>query len=98
MRLFGRDLIARILFKHDALARHQAEQLVIFLESLLLVFERLAHDLIDVMFVCLKQRTDLERRVVAEIRDVLARECRMRLRLVRLATIGMRLWPKIMKL
>jgi hypothetical protein len=72
MRLFGGDLHARVLLQHDVAAGHQAEELVILGESLLLVRKRLAQDLIDVMLVSLQQRPDLERGVPAEAGDVLA--------------------------
>ena len=66
MRLFGRDLIARVLFEHDAFARDHHEQLAIFLKTLPLMLERLAQDFIDVVLVRLEQRADLERRVTTQ--------------------------------
>src|SRR5205807_10210559 len=63
---------------------NRREELAVLLQSLLLVGERLAQDLVDVVLVRFQQRSELERRVTAEIGDVLAGLHRVRLSLVRL--------------
>ena len=86
---FGGDLLARVFLEHDALAGHLIEELAVFREPFLFVRQRLAENLVDVVLVGLEQRADLQRRMAAEIGDVLAR-----LRRVSLGLIGLAAQPR----
>src|SRR5437879_7170681 len=69
--LLGGHLRARVFLQHDVAPGHRRQELAVLGESFLLVHERLAQNLIDVVLVRLQQRADLERRVTREIGDVL---------------------------
>src|SRR5580698_6956753 len=77
----GGDLRAGVFLEHDVAPLHQPHELVVLREPLLLVRERLAQDLVDVVLVGLQERAKLERGVATEARDVLAGAYRVGLRL-----------------
>src|SRR3984885_11164628 len=62
----GRDLGARVFLEHDVAPFHQPHELVVFRQTLFLMGECLAQDLVDVVFVGLEQLSELQRRVAAE--------------------------------
>ena len=77
MLLFRADHLAGVLLEHDRVAFRLGEQLVIERERVALVLHGLAQDVADVVLVRLDQRTDRERRVLADLRDQLAGLLRM---------------------
>src|SRR6516164_442370 len=85
VRFLGGDLRTRVLLEQDVAPGDDREELAVLGEPFLLVSERLAQDLVDVVLVGLEQRADLQRGVLAEGGDVLARLYGVCLRLVRLA-------------
>jgi len=72
MRFLGGDLRTRVFLEQDVTPGDDREELAILGESFLLVRQRLAQDLVDVVLVGLEQRSNLQRRVLAESGDVLA--------------------------
>src|SRR5258708_21330831 len=66
-RLLGRDLRARILLEHDAASADLGEELAVLRKALLLVYQRLAQDLVDVVLMGLEQCPNAQRGVAAEI-------------------------------
>src|SRR5918995_5981244 len=70
--LFQLDLLARVLLQPNALVAHEIEQLVVRAQRRVLVLEGLMEDLPDLVLVRFDQLADLEGRVTAERRNVLA--------------------------
>src|SRR5881397_763591 len=71
------DLLARVFLEPHALVHYEREQVVILAKCCALVIQRFTQNLGDVVFVGLDQLADVERRMAAERRYVLAGHGRM---------------------
>ena len=61
MSLLGCDLRAGVFLEHDVAAGDGCEEFAVFRQTFLLVRQRFAQDLIDVVLVSLQQRADPRR-------------------------------------
>ena len=81
MLFLGRNLRPRVLLQHDAFVANKIEQSAILIEADLFVVVRFRQNIVDIVLVRFKQRSDFERRVSPKCRNVLAGQYGVRLRL-----------------